>query len=144
MLLYYFRDKADLMAAAMERLAAGLTAQLDAARAPAPMSEAALADRLVGMVLDDGVWPFMQLWLEIVAKGARGDPIFRETGGGSEAGFLDWIAAQSDAPTEAGAACGGGAAPAGARRAHPAQGGGLHETCAAPWRCVKPARPLQG
>ena len=83
MLLYYFRDKADLMAAAMERLAEALTAQLDAARAPAPLSEAALADRLVGMVLDDGVWPFMQLWLEIAAKGARGDPIFRETGGGS-------------------------------------------------------------
>jgi AcrR family transcriptional regulator len=144
MLLYYFRDKADLMAAAMERLAAGLTAQLDAARAPAPMSEAALADRLVGMVLDDEVWPFMQLWLEIAAKGARGDPIFRETGGRIGAGFLDWIAAQSDAPTDA-------ERRAVAARLLPVLDGlillkavGLDETCAAPWRSGRPPRPLQG
>jgi AcrR family transcriptional regulator len=122
MLLYYFSDKADLMA------------RLDAARAPEPMPEDALTRRLVGMALDDAVWPFMQLWLEIVAKGARGDPIFRETGERIGAGFLDWVAAQSDAPTGAG------------RREVAARllpvldglillkGVGLHETCAAPWR----------
>ena len=65
------------------------------------MPEEALTTRLVGMVLDDAVWPFLQLWLEIVARGGRGDPIFRTTGERIAAGFLDWVAAQSDAPTEA-------------------------------------------
>jgi AcrR family transcriptional regulator len=101
MLLYYFRDKADLMAAALERLALLLRERLEAARAPAPMGEEALRARLVGMVLDDAVWPFMQVWLEIVARGGRGDPVFRETGRRIGAGFLDWIAAQSDAGSEA-------------------------------------------
>jgi AcrR family transcriptional regulator len=134
MLLYYFSDKADLMAAAMEWVAAELMARLDAARVPERMPEDALTRRLVGTALDEAVWPFMQLWLEIVAKGARGDPILRETGERIGAGFLDWVAAQSGAPTWAG------------RRAVAARllpvldgfillkGVGLHETCAAPWR----------
>jgi AcrR family transcriptional regulator len=133
MLLYYFRDKADLMAAAMERVAEELKTRLDAARAPEPLAEEALTTRLVLMVLDDAVWPFMQLWLEIVAKGARGDPLFRETGERIGAGFLDWIAAQSDAPTEAGRR-------AVAARLLPVLDGlivlkavGLHETSAPLW-----------
>jgi AcrR family transcriptional regulator len=101
MLLYYFRDKADLMAAAMERLGMMLQEELAAARAPEPLGEAALRDRLVAMVLDDAVWPFMQVWLEIAARSGRGDPLFRETGNLIGAGFITWISSQSDAPTEA-------------------------------------------
>jgi AcrR family transcriptional regulator len=101
MLLYYFRDKSDLMSAAMARLGEVLRERLDAARAPAPLPEGALRARLVAMALDDAVWPFMQVWLEIAAKGARGDPLFRETGEGIGRGFLDWIAAQSDAGSAA-------------------------------------------
>jgi AcrR family transcriptional regulator len=133
MLLYYFRDKSDLMAAAMERLAEILRARLEAHRAPEPLGEEALRARLVAMVLDDAVWPFMQVWLEIAAKGARGDPLFRETGERIGTGFLHWIAAQSDAGTEAGRG-------AVAARLLPVLDGlvllkavGLHESCAAPW-----------
>ncbi|MCU0854845.1 MAG: hypothetical protein MUF63_08075, partial [Rhodobacteraceae bacterium] len=77
--------------------------------------------------------PFLQLWLEIVARGGRGDPIFRTTGERIAAGFLDWVAAQSDAPTEE-------ARRAVAARLLPVLDGlivlkavGLHETCARPW-----------
>ena len=133
MLLYYFRDKSDLMAAAMERLAELLRNRLEAQRAPEPQGEAALRARLVAMVLDDAVWPFMQVWLEIAAKGARGDPICRETGERIGAGFLHWIAAQSDAGGEAARA-------EVAARLLPVLDGlivlkavGLHETCAASW-----------
>ena len=133
MLLYYFRDKADLMAAALERLADLLRDQLAAARAPHPMGEAGLRARLVAMVLDEGVWPFMQVWLEIAARAGRGDPVCHETGRRIAAGFLDWIAAQSDAPTpEARAEV--------AARLLPVLDGlivlkavGLSDICAAPW-----------
>ena len=134
MLLYYFRDKSDLMAAAMERLADILRERLEAARAPEPMGEAALRARLVDMVLDDAVWPFMQVWLEIVALGGRGDPMYRRTGERIASGFLQWIAAQSDAETpEARAGI--------AARLLPLLDGlivlkavGLDATCAPPWR----------
>jgi len=134
MLLYYFRDKADLMAAAMDGLGEILRDRLEAARAPEPMGEDALRARLAEMVLDDAVWPFMQVWLEIVARGGRGDPIYREAGNRIGSGFLDWIAAQSDAATpEARAEVGA--------RLLPILDGlillkavGLDGTCARPWR----------
>ena len=133
MLLYYFRDRSDLMSAAMGRLAEILRQRLDAARAPALLPEPALRARLVAMALDDGVWPFMQVWLEIAAKGARGDPLFRETGERIGRGFLEWIAAQSDAPT-------GPARAAVAARLLPVLDGlillkavGLAGSCAAAW-----------
>ena len=101
MLLYYFRDKADLMGAALERLAAALRERLEAARAPERLDEPRLRARLIGMVLSEEAWPFLQVWLEIVARGGRGDPLYHAAGKGIGEGFIEWIAAQSDAPGDA-------------------------------------------
>jgi AcrR family transcriptional regulator len=133
MLLYYFRDKADLMAAALDRLAMMFREGLEAARSPEPLGEPELRTRLIGMIMSEDAWPFLQVWLEIVSRGGRGDPVHREAGRAIAQGFIDWIAAQSEAPTEAGRT-------EIATRLLPLLDGlillralGLAETCAAPW-----------
>lgn len=97
MLLYYFPDKAALMAATFDHLASMLMASLDAQRAPAPLPEDVLLDRLLAQVQDPGFWPFLQLWLEIVARAGRDDPEMRKVARGIGQGYLGWVAAQIDA-----------------------------------------------
>jgi AcrR family transcriptional regulator len=140
MLLYYFRDKADLMAAALARLAAILRDRLEASRAPEPLGEPALRTRLIAMILSEEAWPFLQVWLEIVARGARGDPTYRAAGKAIAEGFVDWIALQSDAPSAT-------ARTEVARRILPLLDGlillravDLGDICAAPWL----AEPVPG
>jgi AcrR family transcriptional regulator len=98
MLLYYFPDKAALMAAALDHLADMLMAALDAQRAPSPLPEQALLDRLSAQVQDAASWPFLQLWLEIAARAGREDPEVRDVGRAIGQGFLDWVVGQVDAP----------------------------------------------
>jgi AcrR family transcriptional regulator len=99
MLLYYFRDKADLMTAVLDLLARRLTADLSARTAMTPLPLDALRTRLAGVLLDDAVWPYMRLWLEIASLAARGDPVFRSVGEAIGRGFLAWGAAQLDSPS---------------------------------------------
>lgn len=101
MLLYYFRDKSELIAATLQLLSSRLTAALGAHTAPKPMPLDAVRRRLAAILLRDDVWPYMQLWLEIVALSARGDPFYREVGGSIARGFLDWGKAQLQASTAA-------------------------------------------
>lgn len=93
MLLYYFRDKAEIMEATLERIAARLTADLSARiSAPAPFDE--VRARLIAIVLSDEVWPFMRLWLEIAARAGQGDAFYRAVGERLGRGFHMWAAAQ--------------------------------------------------
>lgn len=101
MLLYYFRDKSELIAATLALLSSRLTAALDAHTASKPMPLEAVRRRLAAVLLSDEVWPYMQLWLEIVALSARGDPFYRELGGSIARAFLDWGKAQLQASTAA-------------------------------------------
>lgn len=99
MLLYYFTDKAEALTAALDHLAARLTAVL-AADIAAPLPEHALWDRLAARVRDPALWPYLCLWLEIAARAARGDAFFTARGRALGQGFHDWIAAQLDAPAD--------------------------------------------
>lgn len=99
MLLYYFPDKAALVAAILITVAARMTVLLDAHRVAAPLSADALHAQLLPLVLDDALWPFMQLWLEIAAHAARGDAVCRRVGEGIARGFVAWLAPQIAAVT---------------------------------------------
>ncbi|MFN5902829.1 MAG: TetR/AcrR family transcriptional regulator, partial [Novosphingobium sp.] len=68
MLLYYFPDKPALIAAVLEEVAARMITLLEAVKAPEPVPAEVLEARLLPMVLDPAVWPFMQLWLEMAAQ----------------------------------------------------------------------------
>lgn len=98
MLLYYFKDKAELIAAALERIAVRLTQMLQTQAAQTPLPPAELRQRLGALVLDATLWPYMQLWLELASLAARGDPLCRTTGEQIGRGFLAWISAQLDSP----------------------------------------------
>jgi AcrR family transcriptional regulator len=95
MLLYYFPDKEALMAAVLQALAGRLTATLEAA-AGAPMPAAALRPRLTALLLDDAMWPYMRVWLELAARAAAGDKAAQAVGGALARGFLHWVETQLD------------------------------------------------
>ena len=99
MLLYYFKDKSDMIAAILEHVAARLVALLDNAIAPNSLALEPLIRALVPVICADRLWPYMRLWLEIAARAAHGDPLYRATGNRIAQGFLAWGAAQLDSPT---------------------------------------------
>jgi AcrR family transcriptional regulator len=101
MLLYYFKDKPELVAATIATIAGRLMAILggDAARAPKPFE--VLKAELARSLFSDQFWPYMRLWLEIAALSAKGDPFYRQVGGEIGKGFLAWGAARLDCANEA-------------------------------------------
>lgn len=106
MLLYYFRDKEDLLDAALGVVAARLTAELAAAtRGPLPFD--ALLPAMAHALLADRMWPYMRLWLEMASLAAGGDPMCRRLGEALGRGFLAWGESQlspADPATRAGEA----------------------------------------
>lgn len=99
MLLYYFKDKAEILAAALETLSARLTLILDAAISPQPMPVDTLRRHLAGRLFTPEIWPYLCLCLEMAALSARGDIAMRDAGEAIGRGFLAWGSAQLDSPT---------------------------------------------
>ncbi len=99
MLLYYFNDKADLIAAALDVIVARLTAILETrtSKTRRPLDE--LRPALLDIILADDLWPYLRVWLEIASLAAKGDPFYRATGHQIAHGFLAWGAAQLDSAT---------------------------------------------
>ena len=99
MLLYYFADKADVMAQVMARLAAGMAERLGAAIPEgAGLTPWALMAQAGRFVLDQDFLPYMRLWLEVVAAAARNEAPFADISRQVTHGFLDWIAQRLDEP----------------------------------------------
>lgn len=99
MLLYYFRDKTEVLAATLERIAARLVAVMNERAAPRPLPLDQLLPHLQAMLFAEEFWPYLRLWLEVAARSAAGDPLCREVGERIMRGFLAWGAAQLDSPT---------------------------------------------
>ena len=103
MLLYYFRDKDDLVAAALERVAARLTTALDGAipaggRKPYAPLLAAIWEAVGSPELS----PYMRLWLELAGDAARGREPQRAVAAAILDGFARWVADRLDGlPAEA-------------------------------------------
>ena len=92
MLLYYFADKEDLLAATLERVAARMIVTLNEAIPAVPRQPfAALLDRAWVALASDRLRPFMPLWLDLAAGAARGLQPHREIAGEIADGFLAWI-----------------------------------------------------
>lgn len=98
MLLYYFADKAEVLAAVMGRLAGDMAARLEAALpAGERLPAAELAARAARVATSAEFSPFMRLCLEIIAAAARGAEPFEAVARQITGGFIDWIVQRLDA-----------------------------------------------
>ncbi|MEM7329062.1 MAG: TetR/AcrR family transcriptional regulator [Pseudomonadota bacterium] len=101
MLLYYFKDKNDLIEAVLDRIAMRITLILDQTSAPAPLPLEQLAPMLVQSMKSDLFWPYLRLWLEVAALSAGGDPLYQACGERIGRGFVDWGGKQLQVEREA-------------------------------------------
>jgi AcrR family transcriptional regulator len=89
MLLYYFRDKNDLLAATLGCIAARMLALLNDAL-PGQYRYAALLPKVAALLASDALRPYMVIWLELAALAARGQEPFQTIAGQLADGFLAW------------------------------------------------------
>ncbi len=101
MLLYYFTDKAEMMTATLGVVAMRIMVAMEARKAPEPLPFEQLLPIMLDAIVDDEMWPFMRVWLEIASLAAKGDAFYRAVGEQLGRGFLSWGAAQIAAPDEA-------------------------------------------
>ena len=93
MLLYYFPDKAAVVAATLEVIAARLTGLMAERTGAGRLPLDALRRELASFLFDDRLWPYMRLWLEVASRATR-DQFYRAVGERIGRGFLAWGAAQ--------------------------------------------------
>ncbi len=101
MLLYYFADKAEMMTATLGVIAARIMTAMEARKAPHPLPIDQLQPIMLDAIVDEEMWPFMRVWLEIASLAANGDVFYRAVGEQLGRGFLAWGESQIDAPTGA-------------------------------------------
>ena len=103
MLLYYFADKDDLLAAVLERIAARMLADLDEAiPIDAQLPFAVLLEEVWAVLGSESLKPYMHVWLDLASGAARGLQPHRDVAGQIADGFLAWTAGRL-APQAAGA-----------------------------------------
>ncbi len=101
MLLYYFADRDELLAATLERIAARLTAMLDAAiPAGVRLGFAPLLTAVWAAMRSPLLSPYMRLWLELAAGASRQRQPDRAVATAIMAGFADWAEAHLDGPPD--------------------------------------------
>ncbi|MEL7454179.1 MAG: TetR/AcrR family transcriptional regulator [Pseudomonadota bacterium] len=92
MLLYYFADKADVLACALGRVASDLTVMLDTAiPAGRKLPPAEIIRATTQLIREPASKPFFRLWTEAVAAAARHEAPFVEIARQIAEGFLVWI-----------------------------------------------------
>lgn len=101
MLLYYFTDKADLVAAALARIAERIVGFMEAQAPRTPRPVETVRREVAAIILSDDLWPYMRIWLELATLSAHGDPLYRSVGESIGRGFLAWGMAQIEAPDDA-------------------------------------------
>lgn len=93
MLLYYFADKDELLAATLDRVARRMLAQLDDAIPAEPRRPfAMLLQEVWAAMASESLQPFMPLWLDLASRAARGTQPHRDIAGAIGDGFLAWVA----------------------------------------------------
>lgn len=99
MLLYYFTDKADIMAAVLTEIAQQLAQDLNgiipegAKLAPVDMMQ-----RAVEITQSDSMRAHMQLWIEVAAMAGRDEQPYGAITDQIFAGFIAWIESHLDMP----------------------------------------------
>ena len=101
MLLYYFKDKSEIINAVLEQISARLVALISERTSSEPLPLEALRRQLAGVLFEEAVWPYMRIWLQVAARAAMGDAYYRGVGEQIGRGFLDWGKAQLQSESDA-------------------------------------------
>ena len=105
MLLYYFADREELLAATLEAVAARLTGTLnDALPADVRLDAAALLATVWVTVGTETARPYMRLWLELAAVAGRHREPETRIAQAIMDGFVAWVSAHLDDPDPTAAA----------------------------------------
>lgn len=91
MLLYYFTDKAALIASVLEHATQRLAVALARATPKTQQPYDELRATIWKILGRKTLRPYMHLWLDISARAARDEPPYKDVGGHIARGFLDWI-----------------------------------------------------
>ena len=91
MLLYHFKDKSEVITAALARIAERVNIMLETSAPPEPLKSDALRAFLWPRLSAEAMWPYMQVWLEMASLAARGDIVCRTVGEAIGRGFVDWV-----------------------------------------------------
>lgn len=91
MLLYHFKDKSEVITAALTRIAERVAVILEHSAPPTALDADALRAFLWPRLSQDQMWPYMQIWLETASLAARGDVVCRTVGEAIGRGFVEWV-----------------------------------------------------
>ncbi len=108
MLLYYFKDKSEIITAVLEQISGRLIALIGDRTESEPLPIDDLRHKLADILFEDALWPYMRIWLQVAARAAMGDAYYRAVGEQIGRGFLEWgkmqLKSQSDAQRDIDAA----------------------------------------
>ena len=91
MLLYYFKDKAEIMSVVLDRIAGRFAEALDQAMPPERLPPEQLLVRASALVRTPEMRPTMRLWLDMVAAAARQEPPFPAIATDLLRQLMDWV-----------------------------------------------------
>jgi len=98
MLLYYFKDKAELVTAALSAIASKLAEALQAALPSGRVAPAQLLAQITTLLASRPIKPYMNVWADLVAHGTRGEEPYRTFMSASAAGWLERIETRVNLP----------------------------------------------
>jgi AcrR family transcriptional regulator len=102
MLLYYFADKAEALAAAMGRVAEGFAESLSTALPEGKRWTPAELVQLAGeFTMQPEMRRFMRLWVEVIAAAARAERPFGQIAEQIMTGFRQWVDVRLQLPPDA-------------------------------------------
>lgn len=94
MLLYYYQDKAGLIAGILDHVAARLTLLMVPGGAVSPLPFDECLDRTMRLLGNAQFDPYMRLFLQIASASAQGDPVYATIGERLGRVYFEWAKAQ--------------------------------------------------
>jgi len=94
MLVYYFKDKAGLMTAILQQVAARTMALMVEKGSTEPLPFDACLERTISILSDPVFEPHLRLFLQIASQSAQGEAFYRQIGEQLGRVYFEWAKAQ--------------------------------------------------
>lgn len=98
MLLYYFENKEEILAAVLGEIGGGFTNVLDAVFGTEPLRPTDAVNKIWEMVRDEGAAGQLRLWLDLSSRASRGDPFFGVIVEQMAEGWVVWLSGMLAVP----------------------------------------------